>query len=95
MEAAEQKVLGLIRRANDRERALSVCLALLTEALRGNKERGDDMRTEEERAHIARQYAQASSQFEKLTAENRQKANALVRALYWKQQEEGRREHDA
>ena len=53
------------------------------------------MRTEKERARIARQYAQASRQFEKLTAENRQDVNALVRALYRKQQEEGRREHDA
>ena len=53
------------------------------------------MRTEEERAHIARQYTQASGQFEKLTAENRQEVNALVRALYRKQQEERRRKHDA
>lgn len=40
MEAAEQKVLELIHRANDRERALSVCLALLVEALRRNKDGG-------------------------------------------------------
>ena len=40
MEAAERKVLELIRRANDRERALSVCLALLLEALNGNKDGG-------------------------------------------------------
>ena len=53
------------------------------------------MRTEEERAHIARQYAQASRQFEKLTAQNQKDVNALIRALYRKQQEEGRREHDA
>lgn len=53
------------------------------------------MRTEEERARIARQYAQASGRFEKLTTENRQEVNALVRALYRKQQEERRRKHDA
>ena len=52
------------------------------------------MRTEEERARIARQYAQASGRFEKLTTENRQEVNALVRALYRKQQEERRRKHD-
>ena len=40
METAERKMLGLIRRANDRERALSVCLALLAEALCGNKDGG-------------------------------------------------------
>ena len=40
MEAAERKVLELIRRANDRERALNVCLALLVEALRGNRDGG-------------------------------------------------------
>ena len=53
------------------------------------------MRTEEDRARIARQYAQASRQFEKLTAQRRQDVNALVRALYRKQQEERRRKHDA
>lgn len=53
------------------------------------------MRTEEERARIARQYAQTSGQFEKLATENRQEVNALVRALYRKQQEERRRKHDA
>ena len=40
MEAEERKVLELIRRANDRGRALSVCLALLLEALRRNKDGG-------------------------------------------------------
>ena len=53
------------------------------------------MRTEEERARIARQYAQASRQFEKLTTQRRQEVNAPIRTLYRKQQEEGRREHDA
>lgn len=47
------------------------------------------MRTEEERARIARQYTQASGQFEKLTTENRQEVNALVLELCQKQQEEG------
>ena len=40
MEAEERKVLELIHRANDRERALNVCLALLVEALRGSKNGG-------------------------------------------------------
>lgn len=40
MEAEERKVLELIRRVNDRERALSVCLALLVEALHRNKDGG-------------------------------------------------------
>ena len=40
MKAEKRKVLELIRRANDRERALSVCLALLLEALRRNKDGG-------------------------------------------------------
>lgn len=38
MDAEERKVLELIRRANDREMALNVCLALLVEALRRNKD---------------------------------------------------------
>ena len=40
MEAEKRKVLELIRRADDRERALGVCLALLLEALRRNKDGG-------------------------------------------------------
>ena len=48
------------------------------------------MRTEEERAHIARQYAQASRQFKKLTAQERREVNTLVRELCQKQQEEGK-----
>ena len=47
------------------------------------------MKTEEERARIARQYAQASRQFEKLTTQNRQEVNAQVQELYQKQQKEG------